>query len=190
MERKREEWGDKAEGRSALTSSSLFSRMSWLSVRIQYFLSQTQGSVNGDWPQEKWWLGGPFTSVHRGQKKHLRMGCHRKVAPQKQALFMSAMILFRLKLHDWAALLTKLPKYATTYSLTSCRNSQGSSERHRLSSLLYLISSPHKNRLWTMMLLTRKWVTLDSLNAAVSKFCSTSCIKWIPQLSSIVRTNS
>lgn len=54
-----------------LTSSSLLSRMSWLSVRMQYFLSHTLGSEKGDWPQEKRCVGGPFTSVHRGHRRHV-----------------------------------------------------------------------------------------------------------------------
>lgn len=55
----------------ALTSSSLFSRMSWLSVRMQYFLCQTLGSLKGNWPHENRWLGGPFTSAHKSQKIYL-----------------------------------------------------------------------------------------------------------------------
>lgn len=38
---------------------------------MQYFFSQMLGSEKGDWPQEKRWLGGPFTSAHRGKKRLL-----------------------------------------------------------------------------------------------------------------------
>lgn len=129
--RKSEEWLDK----SALTSSSLLSRMSWLSVRMQYFLSQTQGSVKGDCPQEKWWLAGPFTSVHTGQKRHLRMGSQAREPPQKQTLFILA--------HSHQTQTSGLSAAFnwTTFSFTSRRNRHGPSERNKLAPLLYLITS-------------------------------------------------
>lgn len=58
-----------------LTSFSLLSSTSWLSVRMQYFLSHVVVSVQGDWPQDSLCVGGPFTSANRkpGSRSHQRV---------------------------------------------------------------------------------------------------------------------
>lgn len=45
-----------------MTSSSFLTRISWLSVRMQSFLSQLPELLYDLWPQEKWNAGGPLTS--------------------------------------------------------------------------------------------------------------------------------
>lgn len=71
----------------SFTSSSLLSRMSWVSVRMQNFLSQEPLLVYGLWPQENRWAGGPLTSGNRSSSNQRKISASQARQTQDRRLY-------------------------------------------------------------------------------------------------------